>query len=256
MNLGVNVVDFAKVQLPSSEKVSDVPQRFSPTKYRAQIRKGVEVAALSHLDYMNVFMRALLRAKLPAAWSEGFNPHMKVSFATALAVGVTSDCEYVDFELTEPIDELEVSKRLNEQLPVGAEILRLKRLRGKSNPVMSLVDLSRYEVLLPFDEKFFDDAQRAVKNFNDAHELQFTRVTPKKVRELDAKKYLAEPVEVSLTVDELLIKFGVRITDAGSLKPSEVLKLLRERFDLPADINNAQINRTALLHAGKNLLDV
>ncbi len=256
MNLGVNVVDFAKAELPPPEEVSEPSQKFSPTKYRAQIRKGVEISALSHLDYMNVFMRALLRAKLPAAWSEGFNPHMKVSFATALAVGVTSDCEYVDFELTEPINELEVATRLNEQLPVGAEILRLKRLRGKSKPVMSLVDLSRYEVRLPFDEKFFDDAQRAVKNFNAAHELQFTRVTPKKVRDIDAKKYLAEPVEVSLTGDELQIKFGVRITDAGSLKPSEVLKLLHERFDLPADINNAQINRTALLHAGKNLLDV
>ena len=256
MNLGVNVIDFAKTELPSSEEISDVPQKFQPTKYRAQIRKGVEISALSHLDYMNVFMRALLRSKLPAAWSEGFNPHLKVSFATALAVGVTSDCEYVDFELSKSVDELEVATRLNEQLPNGAEILRLKKLRTKSKPVMSLVDLSRYEVRLPFDAKNFDAAQRAVKNFNDASTIPFTRVTPKKVRELDAKKYLAESVEICLTADELLIKFGVRITDAGSLKPSEVLKLLREQFNLPADISDAKINRTALLHAGKNLLDV
>ena len=205
---------------------------------------------------MNVVMRALLRSKLPAAWSEGFNPHLKVSFATALAVGVTSDCEYVDFELTAPIGAAEVAKRLNEQLPKGAEILRLKRLRGKVQPVMSLVDLSRYEVRLPFDEKFFDAAQVSVKNFNDAPEIKFTRVTPKKVRELDAKKYLAAPVELTLTGDELLIKISVRITAEGSLKPSEVLKLLREQFDFPADVSDARINRTELLHAGKNLLDV
>ena len=191
---------------------------------------------------------------MPAAWSEGFNPHLKVSFATALAVGVTSDCEYVDFELTEPVSEFDVAKKLNEQLPKGAEILRLKKLRGKSKPVMSLVDLSRYEVRLPFEEKFLSAAQLSIKNFNATPEIKFTRVTPKKTRELELKKYLVEPVEISLAGDELLIKFAVKITPEGSLKPSEVLKILREQFDFPADISAAKINRTALLCNGKNLV--
>ncbi len=225
-------------------------------KYRAQIRKGSQIAVLSHLDYMNVFMRALIRSKLPAAWSEGFNPHLKVSFATALAVGVTSDCEYVDFELTAPINELEVATRLNEQLPAGAEILRLKKLIGKAKPVMSLVDLSRYEVRLPFDEKFFDAAQMSVKNFNATPEIKFTRVTPKKIRELELKRCLVERVKLSLTGGELVLTFAVKITPEGSIKPSEVLKILRERFDFPTEFSAATINRTELLHAGKNLLDV
>lgn len=257
MNLGVHVVDFAKEKNSSSEEIPIIePKNYSPTKYRAQIRKGLEIAVLSHLDYMNVFMRALLRSKLPAAWSEGFNPHLKVSFATALAVGVTSDCEYVDFELTAPVEIFEVAKRLNAQLPKGAEIMRLKKLRGKYKPVMSLVDLSRYEVRLPFDEKFSDAAQVAVKNFNASPEIKFTRITPKKTRELELKKYLAEPVEMSFAGGELLIKFAVNIFSEGSLKPSEVLKVLREQFDFPIDLSAAQINRTALLCKGKNLLDV
>lgn len=257
MNLGVHIIDFDKEKDSLSEEtLIEEPKKFSPTKYRAQIRKGASIAVLSHLDYMNVFMRALLRSKLPAAWSEGFNPHLKVSFATALAVGVTSDCEYVDFELTMPIREFDVAKRLNAQLPNGAEILRLKKLRGKSQPVMSLVDLSRYEVRLPFDEKLFDAAQMSVKALNAKSEIKFMRITPKKTRELELKKYLVEPVTLSLTGGELLIKFAVQITAEGSLKPSEVLKVLREQFDFPADISAAKINRTALLCKGKNLLDV
>lgn len=256
MNLGVRVVDFDKEKdSPSEEFTIDEPKRFSPTKYRAQIRKGAEVAVLSHLDYMNLFMRALLRSKLPAAWSEGFNPHLKVSFATALAVGVTSDCEYVDFELTAPIAEFDVAKRLNAQLPKGAEIVRLKKLRGKPKPVMSLVDLSRYEVRLPFDEKTLPAAQMSVNAFNAATEINFTRTTPKKSRELELKKYLVEPVTLMTTGDELLIRFAVRITPTGSLKPSEVLTVLHERFNFP-DVSPAQINRIALLCKGKNLLDV
>ena len=262
MNLGAKIIRNEELGI-SNEKTIPNSSLLIPncTKYRAQIRKGEEISVLSHLDYMNVFMRALIRSKLPAAWSEGFNPHLKVSFATALAVGVTSDCEYVDFELTAPINAAEVSKRLNEQLPKGAEILRLKKLRGKVQPVMSLVDLSRYEIRLPFDEKFFDAAQVSVKNFNDAPEIKFTRVTPKKVRELDAKKYLAEPITMRnaqcvMRNDEIKINFAVKILPEGSLKPSEVLKILRESFDFPADVSVAKINRTELLHAGKNLLDV
>jgi len=257
MNLGVSVVDFDKEKLSPPEETFLSPNLLIfPTKYRAQIRKGAEIAVLSHLDYMNVFMRALIRSKLPAAWSEGFNPHLKVSFATALAVGVTSDCEYVDFELTRPVEAFDVAKKLNAQLPNGAEILRLKKLRGKSKPVMSLVDLSRYEVRLPFDRKFFDAAQLSVKNFNATPQINFTRITPKKTRDLELKKYLVELVAISLAGDELLIKFAVLITPEGSLKPSEVLKILRERFNFPADFSAAKINRTALLCKGKNLLDV
>lgn len=258
MNLGVHVVDFDKEKNSPSEdnhcalRIS----HYALTKYRAQIRKGAEIAVLSHLDYMNVFMRALIRSKLPAAWSEGFNPHLKVSFATALAVGVTSDCEYVDFELTAPVAEFDVAKRLNAQLPNGAEIVRLKKLRGKPKPVMSLVDLSRYEVRLPFDEKFLEAAQVSVKAFNAASEINLTRITPKKTRELELKKYLVEPVTLTTTGDELLIRFAVRITPTGSLKPSEVLNVLQEQFNFPADMSTAQINRIALLCNRKNLLDV
>ena len=257
MNLGVGVVDFDKEKLRARPiSLNPSPISLVPTKYRAQIRKGVEIALLSHLDYMNVFMRALIRSKLPAAWSEGFNPHLKVSFATALAVGVTSDCEYVDFELTAPVAEFEVAKKLNAQLPNGAEILRLKKLRGKANPVMSLVDMSRYEISLHFDKKFSDAAQISIKNFNATPAITFTRITPKKIREIEIKKYLAEPVEIIPAGDEIKIKISIRITAEGSLKPSEVLKILHERFNFPGEISEVKINRTALLCKGKNLLDV
>lgn len=255
MNLGVNVVDFDKEKnITNNRQILTTNHQPLITKYRGQIRKGAEIAVLSHLDYMNVFMRALLRSKLPAAWSEGFNPHLKVSFASALSVGVTSDCEYVDFELTAPINELEVLRRLNAQLPKGAEILRIKKLRGKVQPVMSLVDLSRYEVRLPFDKKYLDAAQISVKIFNATPEINFTRITPKKTRELEIKKYIAEPIKIALFGEEVVIKLAIRITPTGSVKPSEILQILHERFKFPVDVASARINRTALLSKGKNLL--
>ncbi|MBQ7705150.1 MAG: TIGR03960 family B12-binding radical SAM protein [Selenomonadaceae bacterium] len=259
MNLGVNVVDYAgtegnreigKISNPSTP-ISLYP--LNPTKYRCQIRKGAEIAFLSHLEYMNVFMSALLRSKLPAAYSEGFNPHLKVSFATALGVGVTSEMEYVDFELSQNIKSNEVLTRLNSHLPKGAEIVRIRKISGKVPALTAAIDFSRYEVLIDAD---FESAVDAAKKFNAAKEINFTRVTPKHTREIEIKSYIAEPLKISKVDGEILLTFGTKINLYGTIKPSEVLKVLRENFNLQIEIEAAKINRTVLLSRGKNLLDV
>ncbi len=256
-NLGVSVKDFAKTNFPAKTQINPAnfsPQKSEKFKFRAQIQKGREISVLSHLEYMNVFMRALLRSKLPAAYSEGFNPHLKVSFATALAVGVTSDAEFVDFELTEPEKTSEVFERLNACLPDGAKILRLKRLYGKSAALMTLADMSRWEVAVPFSGNF-EDALESVEKFNSAKEFFFTRITPKKTREIEIKSFVVEPVKIFRDGEKILLKFGIKITPEGSLKPSEVLKVLRENFDLQINFNDAEINCTELLGGGKNIFD-
>ena len=80
-----------------------VPQERTTVHYRGLITKGEELRYVSHLDYANLFVRACKRAGLPMAYSEGFNPHMKVAFASALSLGAASDAEYVDFEMTEEL---------------------------------------------------------------------------------------------------------------------------------------------------------
>lgn len=68
-------------------------------KYRLKITKGEPIRYISHLDFAALMQRAICRSHLPAAYSEGFNPHMKIAFASALSVGITSTCEYMDLEL-------------------------------------------------------------------------------------------------------------------------------------------------------------
>ena len=72
-------------------------------KVRMEITKEEEVCFISHLDYARAMERAIRRAKLPAAYSEGFNPHMKLAFASALSVGVTSDAEYADIAMLQKV---------------------------------------------------------------------------------------------------------------------------------------------------------
>ena len=116
----------------------------------------------------------------------------------------------------------------------------------KTPALMSSVDFSRYEIILPVE-----NLVEPIEKFNSAREIIFTRITPKKVRETDIKKFIAERIKIS---DDRII-FGVKIFSDGTIKPSEVLKVLNENFGANINIADAKINRTALLSRGRNLLD-
>ena len=72
------------------------------------ITKGEEIRFLGHLDYLRTMERVVVRSGIPIAFSEGFNPHMKISLDSALAVGVTADPLYMEIKLEKemPIEEV------------------------------------------------------------------------------------------------------------------------------------------------------
>ncbi|MDD6133866.1 MAG: TIGR03960 family B12-binding radical SAM protein [Selenomonadaceae bacterium] len=267
-NLGVHVIDYAKENPTVAEQIAKVSAPKNPEtdpkgpgkprtlyKYRAEITKGEELRYVSHLDYANLFLRAFDRAKLPMAYSEGFNPHMKVAFASALSLGVTSDAEYMDFELLNPLCQPEVFDRLNAQLPPGAKLKELREVHGKQPALMAQADEARYTLWVPYDG---DEAaaQRAVKAYNDANEVIFHRVTPKKKREIETKQYMKQPVTAEVTKDGLKLVMDIVITQSGSVKPVEVLRAIAEQFALPVDAGQALITRNGLFGHGKRLIEL
>ncbi len=270
-NLGVKVIDYAaqerkrlsgEVQTHGKQSPSLEGRRIGEGggkprtlfRYRAKIRKGEELRYLSHLDYAAVFERAFLRAKLPVAYSEGFNPHIKIAFASALAVGVTSDSEYMDFELTKPLCQPEVFDRLRPQLPKGAELIELKEMRGRKTSLMAEADLACYHISVPYSGTK-EAAEEAVRAFHMAPELIYTRVTPKKTRSMDVRQYMGKSMETSLKDGRLSLAMEIKITSSGSVKPVEILSLLRTEFGLDIRENQADIHRTALLAKGKSLME-
>ena len=74
--------------------------------YVLALNKGEKLRFLSHLDYAQAVERMIRRAEIKMAYSEGFNPHMKISFSSALALGVTAAAEYIDMDVLEE-DSLE-----------------------------------------------------------------------------------------------------------------------------------------------------
>lgn len=117
-------------------------------KLLLRLEKGEKVKYISHLDMQRLFQRALRRAKLPCTYSQGFNPHMLVSFACALPVGVCSKAEYAEVVLERFVPPTECMARLNEVLPDGVRILNACEPKDTDPTVGSVIALAEYSFML------------------------------------------------------------------------------------------------------------
>lgn len=92
-------------------------------KLRLKFTKTGRAVYISHLDLMRTLQRVFFRAGLPLRYSEGFNPHARISIVLPLSVGTASRCEYLDFWLTEDVPLDTIPARLNAAMPEGIEAL-------------------------------------------------------------------------------------------------------------------------------------
>ncbi len=265
--LGVDVIDYAgteaeraDVSAPMEKQAATESSAENTTAerrlfvYRGLITKGEELRYVSHLDYANLFVRACKRAKLPMAYSEGFNPHMKVAFASALSLGAASDAEYVDFEMREDLAPSLVIERLRNHLPRGAQIVRLKILEGKHKALMADVDEARYRIAVSYAGDV-EAVRTSVARYNAAESAVWERSTPKKHRAIETKAYVKTPVSFQMENGRLIFWMNLIVTPQGSVKPIEILSVMVRDFDLPVDPSEAYVTRTGLFADGVALID-
>ena len=104
---------------------------------------------IGHLDLMRYFQKAMRRAQIPIAFTEGYSPHMIMSFAQPLGIGVTSDGEYMDIELKEPVSSKDAIFRLNQVMVEGIEIMKFLQIpEDKKYSGMTMVSAADYQVRL------------------------------------------------------------------------------------------------------------
>jgi radical SAM family uncharacterized protein/radical SAM-linked protein len=118
-------------------------------KIRLHFLKTGAISLLSHLEMLTLFTRAVGRAQIPIKYSQGFHPHPKFSFATALSVGVESWAEYFDMEIAAGFGAEMVKERLNAILPEGVLILDASAIPPDSPSLAVIIDRVSYRVTLP-----------------------------------------------------------------------------------------------------------
>lgn len=120
-------------------------------KYRIKFEKIDRLRFIGHLDLLKLMQRTVQRSRLPIAYSNGFNPHQIMSFASPLALSVESVSEYLDIELLEDLDETEILNRLNNSMPNGLKVLQVKKLKESDKSAASLLRAADYSVKVKED---------------------------------------------------------------------------------------------------------
>ncbi|HVO21573.1 MAG TPA: TIGR03960 family B12-binding radical SAM protein [Anaeromyxobacter sp.] len=213
------------------------PPRPPPPTFRSRVRiryaKQGRLVALSHLELMHALLRAVRRAGLPVAFSQGFHPKPRVAFGPALPVGVESVCEYLDLELLGPADAREVGARLAPELPGGLTVLGAELVDPRAPSVSEAQRAVHYRAVFPEDSWGEEGLRERVEAFQGAGEAVVTRTAPhknlprgrhhkvagRKEREIDLKKLVTH-----LGVEgPAVVTFSLRADPSGSAKPAEVL---------------------------------
>lgn len=149
------------------------------TNVRVFFEKKGRAIYISHLDLYRVFQRAVKRCKLPVWETQGFNPHVYITFALPLALGVEGVCESLDTKLTEELSPEEVKDRLNSALPADIRVLRVAEQVYKPTEI----EKSEYEINIDCDFSLLTEF------FNQEHIIT-EKKTKKGISEIDLKPYI------------------------------------------------------------------
>ncbi|MEV3855406.1 TIGR03936 family radical SAM-associated protein [Streptomyces sp. NPDC050095] len=152
-------------------------------RIRLRYTKRGRLRFTSHRDFQRAFERALRRAEVPMAYSAGFTPHPKVSYANAAPTGTGSEAEYLEIALTAPRDPEKLRALLDESMPVGLDIV--DAVEARTSGLADRLTASVWELRL--DGVPVEEAARAAEAFRAAETVEVQRRTKNGIRTFDAR---------------------------------------------------------------------
>jgi len=192
----------------------------SVLKARIKFRKQGCMKFIGHLDIMRYFQKAIRRAGIDIAYSAGFSPHMIMSFASPLGVGLTSDGEYFDIEVGSCLSSVHMVKRLNEVMVDGMEVISFRQIEeGKASNAMSLVAAADYTVTFKRDYIPALDWEKKIIEFYNQEQIIILKKTKKSEKEIDMK-----PLIYELNCEKGMIFMKLATGSVNNLKPELVME--------------------------------
>jgi radical SAM-linked protein len=205
---------------------------------RVRITKGEEARFISHLGFMRAFERAIRRAEIPVAYSEGYHPLPKFSFATALGVGISSEAEYVDIQIDPDGPKISVEEAfdaLDRNMPPGIAVVAACWYLGKP-ALASLIEYASYRA------SGCGALHEAAEEFMAMDASLGTITTKSGEKEEDIRKLV---YSISMTDDESL-EFICACGGRAHLRPDNLLVHLSSIAGIECDVKRSRIHRTGL----------
>ena len=205
----------------------------------AEFEKMGRMSWFSHLDLQNTMQRALRRAQLPVAYSQGFNPHVLTSFATALSVGCQSRGEVMEVEMDGEISPEEFAEKLNACLPDGLKVRRCAPVPDSAPALMAKVAEAGYDITAPNA-----DLTQAVEAFLKAEEVMVEKRSKTKTRLVNIRPMVHE-ITCAFDGKDSRLSMVLEQTNANALKVELVMQGLAPEQEF-------RFVRTALYAAGSD----
>jgi len=247
---GVCGTDFGHNIVVKPPEIPKFAGHFKPNQDKAQkIRmwfgKIQEMSLISHLDLVRLFDRSIRRASLPISFTGGYHPGPKISIANALSLGITSNGEIVDFELTTEMDIEEFRIRLAAQLPTNIPIYKVEDVDVKSLNASRIMDKAEYLITVEVESN--PAWQNWIDQINNSPEIiweKFTKSGNKK--QINLRDRLFSLTLVSEDNNQALVRFtGSCRNDGTNLSPDNLVYMLEQVSK--AEVKLLDIHRQQLI---------
>jgi len=209
-----------------------------------QFQKGDIVRHLGLLDLQRTMQRALRRSGLPIAYSKGFNPHMVMSFASALSSGIPGDAELLDVSLCGDVTEENCLEAMNRVLPPSLKASRIRLVDDRFPKVTAAMQQAQYRIILRGGET--KEMIEAVTAFLAEEEIMALRKTKKSETMVNIRPMIhVLEAEYDANSDSAVLTARVSFVEAATLKPDLLVNSLAQYAGV--EVPRCDIRRTHLL---------
>ena len=213
-------------------------------RLRVTFARGETTKYITHLDLMRFWERALRRAELPLAYSEGFSPHAQIALAAPLPVGTTSDAELMDVLMAERIAPKTLIQQLSRQLPAGISIVSAEEV-GMALPALQAdVRFAEYDVDVPAPDAGVD-VPLAIERFLAAGSIPWEHKREDEVKSYDIRTQVEVIELIARDGDAVRLHLRLKNDSSGSGRPEQVVAAL-------GLAPPTRIHRTKLILAGSS----
>lgn len=190
---------------------------------RCEYHVDSDLRFLSNLDMMHLMERALRRAKIPYALSEGFNPHLKLSLGTVLPVGLWGLREYFDLELSQPMEPEEFINALNKALPPAMGLAQVRVIESHSPALMKIINSAAYRFVIDASPALLEQVRGELLA---APQLLVQSRGKKKEQNKDLRAGIFK-IQVIETKDFVIMELWVSTGEPVNVRYDELSDLLR-----------------------------
>lgn len=212
-------------------------------RLRARFGRSEEVKFISHLDLIRFWQRAMRRADLPLAYSEGFHPHPRILLALPLALGMTSEAELMDTYLERPVGAATFLGALQRQLPRGFELYQVSPVPLGLPSLQSQVRFADYRVVVKTNMAR-PEVESAIEGLLLLKSLPWQHTRDTGERHYDLRKLIDSINLADYSPDEAVLNMRLLAGSQGAGRPEQVIMAMGLGRPL-------SIHRTGLILEGK-----